>query len=376
MIPLPSLRSALLSASLFLLAARAAAQVVSAGFIYEQAPYPSCHASTLAQNASGDLVAAWFGGTKERDPDVCIYVARQEKGRWLEPVLVADGLQPDGKRLPTWNPVLFQPKDGPLFLFYKIGPKPSEWWGLYRTSTDGGRTWSAAVRLPDGVIGPVKNKPVVLADGSWLSPSSKEGGEAGWRLHFERSRDAGKTWELIGPVTSRLGLQAIQPSVLFLAKNRIAAVSRTSNGVLCTTWSDDNGATWSQLLPLGLPCPNSGTDAVTLADGRQLLVYNHSATTYERPTKGLRYPLDVAVSDDGLNWRHVLTLETKPCTAGYAYPCVIQAADGKVHIAYTWDRKRIKHVVLDPALLESAAQKASAKASLPAGAPANEPGEP
>lgn len=345
------MKALLLSATLLVLAARAAAQIVSAGFIYESAPYPSCHASTLAENKRGELVAAWFGGTKERDLDVCIYVARRENGRWLEPVMVADGVQPDGKRLPTWNPVLFQPKDGPLFLFYKVGPKPSEWWGLYRISNDGGRSWEAPVLLPKGVLGPIKNKPVILADGTWLSPSSREEGEDGWRLVFERSRDQGKTWELTSPVPSKLGIGAIQPSVLFLPHNRLAAVSRTRNGILALTWSEDSGATWKELLPLGLPCPNSGTDAVTLADGRQLLVYNHNSTTFEKPGKGVRYPIDVALSDDGLNWRHVLTLDAKPCDAGYAYPSVIQSADGLVHISYTWDRKRIKHVVLDPSLL-------------------------
>ena len=50
----------------------------------------------------------------------------------------------------------------------------------------------------------------------------------------------------------------------------------------------------------------------------------------------------------GLVWRRVLTLETEPLTSGYAYPAVIQASDGKVHITYTWNRKRMKHVVLDP----------------------------
>lgn len=347
------MKALLLVFSFLLSALPSLAQIVSAGFIYENAPYPSCHASTIAQNSRGELVAAWFGGTKERDPDVCIYVSRLVDGHWLTPLLVADGVQAEGPRLPTWNPVLFQPKEGPLFLFYKVGPKPSEWWGLYRTSTDGGVTWSEATRLPDGVFGPIKNKPVVLSDGSWLSPSSREDGEAGWRIHFEQSRDQGKTWSLLGPVTSKLGLGAIQPSILFLGKERLAAISRTRNGVLSTCWSENNGATWSELLPLGLPCPNSGTDAVTLADGRHLLVYNHSATTYERPTKGLRYPINVAISNDGLNWRPVLTLDAKPCKAGYAYPAVIQAADGRVHITYTWDRKRIKHVVLDPSLLEA-----------------------
>lgn len=334
-----------------LAAAPAGGPVLSAGFVYETAPYPSCHASTIVEMTDGQLAAAWFGGTRERDPDVCIYVARHDGTRWLEPVQVADGVQTEGPRLPTWNPVLFQaPGGGPLILFYKVGPNPREWWGMVKRSTDGGRTWSAAERLPDGILGPIKNKPVVLADGSWLSPSSTEGNPDGWLVHFERSRDGGLTWERIGPVRKGPAFDAIQPSVLFHAEGKLQAVCRTKQGVVAQTWSSDGGATWSALTATDLPCPNSGTDAVTLADDRQLIVYNHSGHRADE-AKGNRYPLDVAISDDGITWRRVLTLETEPCGAGYAYPAVIQSRDGRVHITYTWDRKRIKHVVVDPTKL-------------------------
>jgi predicted neuraminidase len=321
---------------------------VSAGFIYEKASYPQCHASTIVEASPGKMVAAWFGGTRERDPDVCIWVARLENGKWTDGINVADGVQAQGPRLPTWNPVLFQAPGGPLMLFYKVGPSPSTWWGMLKTSTDGGETWSQATRLPDRILGPVKNKPVILLDGSWLSGSSTEG-SGGWRVHFERSTDQGKTWEFIGPVDkgSGEGFGAIQPSVLKHVDGRLQALCRSRNGVVATTWSRDNGKTWSPLEATSLPNPNSGTDAVTLADGRQLIVYNHSAPPPERPTKGVRYPLDVAVSSDGVQWKHVLVLEDEPKGAGYAYPAVVQASDGLVHITYTWDRVRIKHVVLD-----------------------------
>lgn len=324
--------------------------VVSAGFVNEQAPYPECHASTLVETTPGHLVAAWFGGTKERNPDVCIYVAHFENGRWSPGMQVADGVQPDGaKRLPTWNPVLFAPKGAPLQLFYKVGPSPSTWWGMVITSTDGGKTWSKPRRLPDGILGPVKNKPVQLADGAWLSASSTEGNPdgLGWLVHFERSRDQGATWEKIGPVKKGPAFDAIQPSILFHQDGRLQAVGRTKQGVIFQTWSKDNGQTWTALTAIDLPNPNSGTDAVTLADGRQLIVYNHSAHRAEE-AKGDRWPLDVALSDDGLSWRRVATLETEERVSGYAYPAVIQAADGLVHITYTWGRKVIKHVVLDP----------------------------
>src|SRR2546423_829891 len=133
------------------------AAIVDSGMIDDHPPYPECHASTIVETAPGLLVSAWFGGTKERAPDVGIWVSRFENKRWTTPVEVANGIQPTGPRLPTWNPVLFQPPKGPLVLFYKMGPSPSKWWGLMMTSTDGGKTWSTPVRLPDGILGPIKN---------------------------------------------------------------------------------------------------------------------------------------------------------------------------------------------------------------------------
>lgn len=335
-------------------AAPAHPAVISAEFINPDAPYPECHASTLVELADGTLAAAWFGGTKERNPDVEIWFARRENGRWQPAVSVANGIQPDGSpRLPTWNPVLFAPPGAPLQLFYKVGPHPSKWWGEVITSTDGGRTWTAPRRLPNGLLGPVKNKPVRLADGTWLSPSSTEGNPTGWRVHFERSTDQGATWSLIGPVDkgAGFGFDMIQPSILFLPDGRLQALGRTTNGVTASTWSADQGLTWTPLTALAVPNTNSGTDAVTLADGRQLLVFNDTAPPPERPRKGVRYPLNVALSPDGVNWRTVVTLEVAPCPAGYAYPAVIQSRDGLIHVTYTWNRDRIKHVVLDPTKL-------------------------
>jgi predicted neuraminidase len=272
-------------------------------------------------------------------------------GAWQPAVSVATGVQPDGVRLPTWNPVLFQPKNGPISLFYKVGPSPSTWWGMVMTSADDGRSWSKPRRLPDGILGPVKNKPVELPDGTWLSPSSTEKQGNRWSLHFERSSDGGESWRTSAPVDSPEGIDAIQPSILLHKGGQLQAVARTREGVVASSWSKDGGVNWSALSAIDLPNPNSGTDAVTLTDGRQLIVYNHSAHSLGRSNKGFRHPINVAISDDGMRWRKVLTLESRPLDAGYAYPAVIQARDGRVHITYTWDRKRIRHIILDPARL-------------------------
>lgn len=322
--------------------------IVKSEFIFESAPFPSCHASTIAETKSG-LVAAWFGGTAERNPDVCIYVSRNENGAWATPVAVADGVGFATNRLPTWNPVLFQPKNGALLLFYKVGPKPAEWWGMMMTSTDDGRTWSKPQRLPDGILGPIKNKPVQLTNGDILCGSSTEGD--GWKVHFERTRDFGKNWTATPPVNDGKTIGAIQPSILFLENGTQAAVGRTRNDKIFQITSRDEGETWGEMSLTDLPNPDSGTDAVTLRDGRQLLVYNHNVRTGSN-NKG-RSPLNVAISDDGQNWSAAIILEDDPdAPNGFAYPAVIQTRDGLVHITYTWERRRIKHVVIDPAKLK------------------------
>ena len=318
---------------------------VKSEFIYETAPFPSCHASTIAETKSG-LVAAWFGGTRERDPDVCIYVSRLEDSKWTTPVEVANGLGFGEKRLPTWNPVLFQPKTGPLMLFYKVGPSPSTWWGMLTTSTDDGKTWSAPRRLPDGILGPVKNKPVQLANGDILSGTSTEG-DGGWRVHFERSSDLGQTWTATPPVNDGKKIAAIQPSILFHGKNNLQSIGRTKHGCMFDIWSKDGGKTWGKMTLTDMPNPNSGTDAVTLQDGRQLLVYNHN------PNNKGRSPLNLAISKNGKTWFASMVIEDEPSAPnGFAYPAMIQTSDGLVHITYTWRREKIKHVVVDPTKLE------------------------
>ena len=313
--------------------------IVTAEFLYEDAPFAQCHASTLAETPNG-LVAAWFGGPHEKHPEVGIWVSRQVDGRWSEPVQVADGVQHASKRYPCWNPVLFQPQEGPLLLFYKVGPSPSAWWGMLTTSNDGGHTWSEPRRLPEDVLGPVKNKPMQLPGGDLLCPSSSE--HDGWRVHFERTPDLGRTWEIVGPVNDGKAIGAIQPSILTHGNGRLQALGRTRQGKIFEIWSEDGGRTWGAMSLTELPNPNSGTDAVTLADGRHLLVYNHTP-------KG-RTPLNVAISNDGKTWQAAAVLESEP--GEYSYPAVIQAADGRVHITYTWKRRRVKHVALDLTKLE------------------------
>lgn len=315
-------------------------------FVYTKAPYPSCHASTIAETPAG-LVAAWFGGTRERHPDVGIWVSLHRNGKWEEAKEVANGVQNDTLRYPTWNPVLYQVPGGNLMLFYKVGPSPSTWWGVMKESADNGLTWSKAMPLPSGYIGPVKNKPVLLQNGDLICPSSTEGN--GWKVHFEITHDSGNTWERTPPVAGN-GIDAIQPSVLRYPDGKLQVLCRTRSRAIAESWSPDNGRSWTPLATISLPNNNSGTDAVTLADGRQLLVYNHVLPP-EGEAKGPRTPLNVSVSLDGAKWFAALVLEDSPISQ-YSYPSVIQTSDGLVHVVYTWRRERIKHVVIDPSQLK------------------------
>lgn len=318
------------------------AQIIKEEFIYDKAPFPSCHASTIVETPKG-LVCAWFGGTAERNPDVGIWVSLYQNEQWTTPVEVANGVQKEGKRYPTWNPVLLQIPGKELILFYKVGPNPREWWGELKRSMDGGKSWSEAERLPEGIVGPIKNKSVLLKDGTILSPSSSE--DNGWRVHFEQSKDQGKTWTRGEVINDGKEFSAIQPSILFLPNGHLKILCRSQNGFILTSESTDNGATWSPLQATELPNPNSGTDAVTLKDGRQVLVYNH-VTKKSMEWGGKRSPLNVVISDDAVNWKELAVLENEP-KMEFSYPAVIQTSDGKIHVTYTWKRQKIKHVVLE-----------------------------
>lgn len=312
--------------------------MVSTEFVYDEVVFPECHASTIVETPAG-LVAAWFGGTHEKHADVGIWVARHVDGKWTAPVEVANGVWSDGKRYPCWNPVLFQVPDGPLLLFYKVGPDPKTWWGMITVSHDQGEEWSEPGKLIEGYVGPIKNKPVMIGD-TLVSGSSTE--DNGWRVHMELAGNRGLEHKKTGPLNDGETIGAIQPTILVHPDDVLQILCRTRQKKISESWSKDGGLTWSEMKLTELPNPNSGIDAVTLADGRHLLVYNHTE-------KG-RSPLNVAVSDDGVKWQAALVLEDEP--GEYSYPAVIQSADGLVHITYTWKRSEVKHVVVDPAKLK------------------------
>jgi alpha-L-rhamnosidase len=373
-------------------------------FLYEHTYFPEAHASTIVELKNGNLVAGYFGGTHERDPDVCIWVNIKKKGsnEWSKPILAADGVlslddpnakymglsglkddttpatagpigTPDSydyltkttrltnvsgrlKRKACWNPVLYEMPNGELWLFFKIGTTVGDWTGWLTKSKDGGKTWSKKEPLPfdaegRAFLGPIKNKPELI-DGHLLCPSSTE--KNGWRFHMEIYDLKSKQWKWI-PVESTEAIKTddnkmhpidcIQPSILKLKDGRLQVLMRTHNAYLATSFSSDNGNTWTPVTLSAVENNQSGTDAVTLSDGSHALIYNNFKTLPLTP-KGVRTPCSIALSDDGTNWQHALTLEDSPIDQ-YSYPAIIQGKDGTLHCVYTWRRQRIVYKQID-----------------------------
>jgi predicted neuraminidase len=339
--------SGLLSVSLLPLSSQQLPAGVQQEFVFTQAPFASSHASTIAQLRSGDLMAAWFGGTGEGEPDVAIWGSVRTAHGWSKPVeLVRE------PKIPCWNPVLFHTNDGRLWLYYKFGPNPSSWTGARRWSADDGKTWSPVEHLPAGILGPIREKPLVEPDGTIVSGSSVESYHA-WAAWIERSTDDGRNWVKHGPIVApNLAPNAatpanpdatsgiIQPVVIAMGNRHLRLYARATTDIAHIAAADsiDDGVTWGPTRMLDLPNPNSGIDAVRLRDGRIVMIYNDTAQG--------RTPLNLAVSRDGEHFHNVATLENTP--GEYSYPAIIQEKDGSLAMTYTWQRTRIRfaHVAL------------------------------
>jgi alpha-L-rhamnosidase len=271
------------------------------------------------------------------------------------------------KRKSCWNPVLFEMPNGELWLFFKIGSSVGDWTGWLAKSKDGGKTWSDKEPLgydAEGraYLGPIKNKPELI-DNRLLCPSSTE--DNGWRFHVEILDLSDGLWKTDKPVSElnwkyipvesteaiktddneRHPIDCIQPSILKLKDGRLQVLMRTHNARLATSFSSDGGNTWTPVTLSEVENNQSGTDAVTLADGRHVLIYNNFETL-PLTKKGVRTPCSIALSDDGMQWRHALTLEDSPIDQ-YSYPAIIQGRDGTLHCVYTWRRQRITYKQID-----------------------------
>jgi predicted neuraminidase len=310
--------------------------------IFDKAPFPSCHASTVVETKPGHLMAAWFGGTAEKANDVQIWGSHFDGKSWTAPEVL--GTQPNQ---PCWNPVLFQLAKGPLMLWYKVGPNPTNWVGVERKSEDNGKTWSKPVFMPAGFYGPVRAKPIQLKDGTLLAGTSVEAGQDAssvWTPFVDRSPDNGATWIRSNAYHVPNQHGQIQPTLLETKEGHIVALMRSRKPLrVCRSVSQDGGKTFSAAEPIELPNPNAGIDVVKTTEGDLFLIHN--------PVERGRSPLSLARStDDGKTWKNVHDLETEP-KAEFSYPAMIQSHDGKLHMTYTWKRRHIKHETIDPKTL-------------------------
>lgn len=314
--------------------------IIQSEMIFVEAPFAQCHASTITGTNEGNLIAAWFGGSYEGANDVCIWLSEKTGQTWSSPTPVAYGICDDKNLYACWNPVLFKPDDKLIYLYYKVGPSPREWWGMLEISDDNGTTWSEPQRLSN-ILGPVRNKPLILQSGTWLNPSSIETQQR-WQVFIERSVDQGKNWSIV-PVDTANIAKAIQPALLTYPGGKIQALCRSNQNCVLQSWSMDDGISWGPFEKTTLQNPNSAIDAITLHSGLQLIVYNPAISGSEWSDG--RSKLNMAISTDGINWTDCLKLEDQD-KGEFSYPAIIQTSDGMIHITYTYSRKNIKHVVV------------------------------
>ncbi len=314
---------------------------VNESFVFNKKVTINSHAATVVETKPNNLLAAWFGGMHEGANDVGIYAASYNANRWSTPVCLIKPLIREQDTLPCWNPVLFKSQSNTLYLFYKIGKNPREWFGAMLTSKDGGATWSQPQYLPEGILGPIKNKPVEIKQGVLLCGSSTESAKNNeWRVHVEQYIENTGKWHKT-PIENKKNFDIIQPTFLVHSDSIIQMLCRSKHNKLVSSWSNDYGNSWKHTDTIDVVNSNSGIDALSLGKKTFLLVNNplpQGSNWYNG-----RNILDVEYSNDGLNWERILTLENKQ-EGQFSYPAIIQTEDKKIHVLYTYNREYIKHV--------------------------------
>lgn len=296
----------------------------------------NCHASTVLPLDDGTVLAAWFGGSKEGNDDVAIYVSARRNGVWEKPrkIFVTEDT-------PHWNPVLFLREDGTVALIFKYGKKIAHWVTYVAYSEDGGRSFSTPHELvegdKDGGRGPVKNKAIRLSDGSVLAPASNEQNEE-WKVFVDKSTDDGITWKrgryVERPIYRMRIVDMIQPTLWESGNGRVHMFVRTDRGYIFRSDSEDYGETWCKAYKTPLFNNNSGIDIARLSDGSLVLISNPVHKNW-----GVRTPLTLMRSfDNGESFEELAVLES--AKGEYSYPAIV--ADGMtLHMTYTYNRKTI-----------------------------------
>lgn len=303
-------------------------------------PTKACHAATLEEVKPGEIIAAWFGGSYEGAKDVSIYICTisPKQGK---PQRVAVPLVVGTDTLPCWNPVLYKSKSGVLYLFYKVGKNPREWMVYMMTSVTSGKCWSKPRALPDGFLGPIKNKPIEVSRGILLCPSSVETVKDNrWMSHVEMYNEFTHQWQK-SSIDSASKLGVIQPTLLLHDGDTVQALMRSRQNRIVESWSYDGGSTWQRMDTLSVWNPNAGIDAVRVSRSCFLLV--NSPLLSGKDWFNGRNVLELSYSKDGRCWNHLKTLEHEP-EGEFSYPAIIKDSKGMIHIIYTYNRCNFKYV--------------------------------
>jgi len=320
--------------------------------------FPTCHAANLALLSDGQLLVVYFSGAREGSADSAILLQRYQKdGSWSKPEIIQ--YEPGRS---AGNAVLMPLHDGKMALFYTLSysHRQVSWADAlihYRFSRDQGVTWGEQHTLTEEFGFICRQPGTVLANGEWLLPvyDNRGGGKpaypgmGGNEGSVMVTADQGLHWSRYGRMVADAGLA--QPCVVELEPGHLRAWLRTRNywngyhadwACLYRCDSHDNGRNWEQPARTGIPNNNSSFQVRRLAGQQLVMVYNHQPGN-------LRSPLNIAVSyDDGETWPVQRELEPFDSSGNeFSYPAVAQAADGKIHIAYTYLRTHIKHVVCD-----------------------------
>ncbi len=294
--------------------------------------HPSNHASTIAMMPNGDLLATWFGGSHEGMPDAAIWAARKQAGKdeWTKPSILIDD-----PKLAEGNSLLFTDSKGKVWLFFvkKYDPKWDAWDKtklLLQTSVDNGNTWTEPREVTPEMGWMVRNNLLELPDGRLLLPVYLDGTPK--QCLFWLSGDGFKTWEERRvPVTKP---ESLQPSFVLLGGERILMLARHGGvpGKIWSALSDDLGKTWRDVKKTKLNNPDSGINLIRLQSGSLVLAFNDSQLS--------RTPLTIALSEDeGKTWPYRKKIET--AAKEFSYPFLIQTPDGRIHLTYTADDRRI-----------------------------------
>jgi predicted neuraminidase len=300
--------------------------------IFEQIPMaPAHHCSSICELAGGDLLCVWYGGSYESADDQALFLSRRKAGErnWSQPrILAQNAAQPPG------NAVVFRDSSERVWIVWSRmeSTRPirrGSGWNrcrlMARASTDGGVTWSEDRPVLDNTMGGVpRNPPITLADGTLLLPDGQS--------HFLALAPGANSWQRVGSYSG-----GSQPAVIQRRDGSLLALLRHSQHITRIE-SRDGGRTWSPAVPTPLKNPGAGISMTRLANGHLVLVFNDSETD--------RTPLSICRSlDEGATWEAPFQLESNP--GEYSYPSIIQSADAKLHITYTFRRYSIKHIEMN-----------------------------